>query len=201
MLYAEPDMSNWAADRPSEVPAGERWQYLSATTNILSAVARAQFASDAEYWAYPRTALFDPVGAKSATLESDTAGTWVGGSYGWASATDWARFGQLMMDDGKWQGTQVLPPGWLDLATTPAVAEGEGNGYGAQTWLIGDRNSGDCRDNPGVPEDTIAMEGHWGQLVAMVPSKDAVVTRLGWTVADGVYDDCEFLAEVLAALP
>ena len=201
MLYAEPDMSTWAADRPSEVPAGERWQYLSATTNILSAVARAQFASDAEYWAYPRTALFDPVGAKSATLESDTAGTWVGGSYGWASATDWARFGQLMMDDGKWQGQEVLPPGWLDLATTPAVAEGEGNGYGAQTWLIGDRKSGDCRDNPGVPEDTIAMEGHWGQLVAMVPSRDAVVTRLGWTVADGVYDDCEFLAEVLAALP
>jgi CubicO group peptidase (beta-lactamase class C family) len=201
MLYAEPDMSTWAADRPSEVPAGERWQYLSATTNILSAVARAQFASDAEYWAYPRTALFEPVGAKSAMIESDTSGTWVGGSYGWASASDWARFGQLMMDDGTWQGQQVLPPGWLDLATTPAVADGEGHGYGAQTWLIGDRKAGDCRDNPGVPEDTIAMEGHWGQLVAMVPSKDAVVTRLGWTVADGVYDDCEFLAEVMAALP
>jgi CubicO group peptidase (beta-lactamase class C family) len=106
-----------------------------------------------------------------------------------------------MMDDGTWQGQQVLPPGWLDLATTPAVADGEGHGYGAQTWLIGDRKAGDCRDNPGVPEDTIAMEGHWGQLVAMVPSKDAVVTRLGWTVADGVYDDCEFLAEVMAALP
>ena len=201
MLYGEPDMSLWAADRPEEVPAGERWQYLSATTNILSAVARAQFATDAQYWAYPRTALFEPVGADSAAIESDTAGTWVGGSYGWASAKDWARFGSLMMADGTWQGEQVLPPGWLDLATTPAVDGGEGNAYGAQTWLIGDPANGDCRENPGVPEDAIAMEGHWGQLVAMVPSRNAVVTRLGWTVADDVYDNCEFLAEVLAALP
>ena len=45
------------------------------------------------------------------------------------------------------------------------------------------------------------MEGHWGQMVAMVPSKDAVVTRMGWTVADDVYDNCQFLADVLAALP
>jgi CubicO group peptidase (beta-lactamase class C family) len=201
MLYAEPDMSLWAADRPAEVPAGQRWQYLSATTNILSAVARAQFASDAEYWDYPRAALFEPVGADSAIIESDTAGTWVGGSYGWASARDWARFGALMMADGQWQGQQVLPPGWLDLATTPAMAEGEGAAYGAQTWLIGEPTNGDCRDYPGVPEDAIAMEGHWGQLVAMVPSRDAVVTRLGWTVADDVFDSCQFLSDVLAALP
>ncbi len=201
MLYAEPDMSAWAADRPSEVPAGERWQYLSATTNILSAVARAQFTSDADYWAYPRTALFEPVGARSATIESDTDGTWVGGSYGWASATDWARLGQLMMDDGSWQGEQVLPPGWLELATTPALSQGEGRGYGAQTWLLGDPVAGDCKDTPGIPADAIAMEGHWGQMVAMVPSKDAVVTRMGWTVADDVYDNCQFLADVLAELP
>ncbi len=201
MLYAEPDMSLWAADRPAEVPAGQRWQYLSATTNILSAVARAQFDSDAQYWAYPRTALFDPIGARSATIESDTAGTWVGGSYGWASATDWARLGQVMLDDGDWQGTAVLPPGWLDLATAPAMTAGEGHGYGAQTWLVGDPEAGDCRDFPGVPADAIAMEGHWGQLVAMVPSRDAVVTRLGWTVIDDGFDSCQFLSDVLAALP
>ncbi len=201
MLYAEPDMALWAADRPAEVPAGQRWQYLSATTNILAAVARAQFDSDTDYWAYPRTALFEPIGARSATIESDTAGTWVGGSYGWASATDWARLGQLMLEDGDWSGAEVLPPGWLALATTPAMAEGEGHGYGAQTWLIGDPQAGDCRDYPGVPADAISMEGHWGQLVAMVPSRNAVVTRLGWTVIDDGFDSCQFLSDVLAALP
>jgi CubicO group peptidase (beta-lactamase class C family) len=201
MLWSEPDAAAWAAGHPAEVPAGTRWQYLSATTNILAAVARAQFATDEEYWAYPGTALFDRIGATSATLETDASGTWLGSSYLWARITDWARLGQLMLDDGTWDGTQVLPPGWLGVATTPAVADGEGRGYGAQTWLYGDRLAGDCRSNPDVPEDTIAMGGHWGQMVAMVPSKDAVVVRMGWTVADDVWDDCQFLGDVLATLP
>jgi CubicO group peptidase (beta-lactamase class C family) len=201
MLYGEADMATWAADRPSAAPPGERWLYLSATTNILAAVARAQFDSDAEYWAYPRTALFEPVGAQSARIETDTVGTWVGSSYGWASATDWARLGQLMMDDGRWRGRAVLPPGWLELAGTPSMPDGEGHGYGAQTWLPGDPIGGECRGTAGVPEDTLSMEGHWGQLVAMVPSRDAVVVRMGWTVVDDGFDSCAFLADVLATLP
>lgn len=201
MLWSEGDAAGWAAEHPAEVPPGTRWQYLSATTNILAAVLRAQFETDEEYWAYPRTALFDPIGADSATLETDTDGTWLGSSYLWARATDWARLGQLMLDDGVWDGARVLPAGWLDLARQPAVADGEGHGYGAQTWLFGDPLGGECRGNPDVPADTMAMSGHWGQMVAMVPSKDAVVVRMGWTVADDVYDKCQFLGDVLAALP
>jgi CubicO group peptidase (beta-lactamase class C family) len=201
MLWSEPDAAAWAADHPAEVPAGSRWQYLSATTNILAAVARAQFATDEEYWAYPGTALFDRIGAESATLETDTAGTWLGSSYLWAKATDWARLGQLSLQDGQWEGQQVIPAGWLDLATTRAFPEGEGNGYGAQTWLYGVPVNGSCQGYPGVPEDTIAMGGHWGQTVAMVPSKDAVVVRMGWTVADDVYERCQLLSDVLSTLP
>jgi CubicO group peptidase (beta-lactamase class C family) len=201
MLWSEPDAAAWAADHPAEVPAGTRWQYLSATTNILAAVARAQFATDEEYWAYPGTALFDRIGAASATLETDTAGTWLGSSYLWANASDWARLGLLSLQDGKWEGQQVIPTGWIDLATTRAFAEGEGNGYGAQTWLYGAPTTGTCQSYPGVPADTIAMGGHWGQTVAMVPSKDAVVVRMGWTVADDVYERCQLLSDVLSTLP
>ena len=83
---------------------GPRWRYLSQTANLLSAVARTPFASDAEYWAYPSQALFDPIGARTAVLETDTAGNWVGSSYLWASVGDWARLGQLMLQDGRWNG-------------------------------------------------------------------------------------------------
>ncbi len=201
MLYAEPDMSGWAADHPAEAPAGTRFRYLSATTNILSAVARAQFATDAEYWSYPRSALFGPIGARSAAMETDTAGTWVGASYGWASITDWARLGQLLLDEGSWDGRAVLPPGFMATATRPSLPDGEGHGYGATLWLLGDPVAGECKDNPDVPADTVAMEGHWGQLVAVVPSKDAVVARMGWTVAGDGFDGCAFLGQVLSALP
>jgi CubicO group peptidase (beta-lactamase class C family) len=81
------------------------------------------------------------------------------------------------------------------------MADGEGHGYGAQTWLPADPIGGECREVAGVPEDTLSMEGHWGQLVAMVPSRDAVVVRLGWTVVDDGFDSCQFIADVLATLP
>ena len=200
MLYGEPDMAAWAAGMPAQYPAGTHWQYLSATANLLAEVTKGQFDSDEEYWAYSKTALFDPIGVTTATLETDTSGTWVNSSYLWTSSLDWARLGQLMMHDGDWNGKQVLPAGWLKVATTPAVSEGEGHGYGAQTWLYGEKNGGSCSAYPGVPADTIAMEGHWGQDVVMIPSRDAVIVRLGWTFNNGQFDDCQFISDVVATL-
>jgi len=199
MLWGAPDAAAWAARHPAEAAPGTRWRYLSATANLLAAVDRGRFATDAAYWQYPRTALFDPIGAKSATLETDTSGTWVGSSYLWASLGDWARLGQLMLQDGQWGGVQVLPPGWLKRASTPATAEGDGPGYGAMSWLYGNRKVGECKAYPGVPEDMVAMGGHWGQVVAVVPSQDAVVVRMGWI--HGPYDECKVLADVLSSLP
>jgi len=200
MLYGEQDMSGWAAQHPLDHPPASTWEYLSASTNILAAVVRAQFADDAEYQAYARTALFEPLGLTTATLSPDTSGTWVGSSYLWASAADWARLGQLMLDDGSWQGKQIIPKGWWTLAGTPAVASGEGHGYGAQTWIPGQPVGGECAATPGYPRDALAMEGHYGQVVAMIPSKKAVIVRLGWTVVPD-FDACAFVAQVARTLP
>ncbi|APW44340.1 serine hydrolase domain-containing protein [Rhodoferax saidenbachensis] len=199
MLWGANDTAAWAAAHPAEAAPGTRWRYLSATANLLAAVDRGRFDKDETYWKYPRTALFDPIGARSATLETDASGTWVGSSYMWASVSDWARLGQLVLQDGQWDGKQVLPPGWLKRASTPATAGGDGRGYGAMSWLYGNRQAGDCKAYPGVPEDMVAMGGHWGQVVAVVPSKDAVVVRMGWI--HGPYDECKLLADVLSALP
>lgn len=201
MLNGEEDMAAWAADHPSASQPGTSWEYLSAVSNILSEVVRGQFTSDEEYWTYPEAALFDPIGVDSATLETDTVGTWVASSYLWASVADWARFGQLMLRDGQWDGQQVLPRGWLDLASTSALPSGDGAGYGAQSWLPGNPVGGECAATGMVPQDTVSMEGHWGQIVAMVPSRNAVVVRLGWTFDSDQFDSCRLVGDVLAALP
>jgi CubicO group peptidase (beta-lactamase class C family) len=198
MLFGAADVSGHAAAAAAEAPPGTRWRYLSASTNIAARVLRAQFDSDAAYWAYPRQALFDPIGARSAVLETDADGTWIGSSYLWASSGDWARLGTLLMDDGRWQGQAALPPGVLARAMRPAMAAGEGLGYGMQTWRIGQPEQGDCKGQ--VPPDTIAMRGHWGQIVAMVPSRQAVIVRLGWTFDKTRFDNCRFVADVLASL-
>lgn len=200
MLYGEPNMAAWAAGHSLVHQPGTFWEYTSGGSNIFSAVTMGQFASPQEYWAYSKAALFDPIGADSATLETDTSGTWVGSSFLWASVEDWARLGQLMLADGKWNGQQVLPPGWLAAASQPALPSGDGHGYGLQTWLPGDSVGGECKAYPGVPRDTLSMDGHWGQVVAMVPSRNAVITRLGWTV-NAEFDECQFISDVLAALP
>ena len=198
MLWSAPDAAAWAANHPLEAPAGARWRYLSATANLLSAVDRGRFNDDASYWDYPRKALFDPIGAKSAVMETDTHGTWVGSSYLWASTGDWARLGQLMLQDGVWGGKQVLAPGWLQRARTPSVSQGEGSAYTAMSYLYGDKANGECRKTPGIPEDTLAWSGHWGQTVAMIPSRGVVVVRLGWV--HGPYDDCKLVSDLLASL-
>ncbi len=94
---------------------------------------------------------------------------------------DWARFGQLMMDDGR--GRSVLPRG-ARPATTPAGTDGEGNGYGATRGGSGTRNPGTAA-TPRRARGHDRDEGHWGQLVARSRRGGAIVARLGWTVADG----------------
>lgn len=200
MLWGATDSAAYAAQALLEAPPASRWRYLSQTANLLAAVSRGRLGDEAAYRRYPSAALFEPIGATTATLESDTAGNWVGSSYLWASVGDWARFGQLMLDDGRWGGRQVIPPGWLALAATPATSQGDGRGYGAQTWRIGDPQQGECKGH-GLPPDTLAMIGHWGQVLAMVPSRQAVIVRLGWTFRRQQFDSCAFVAAALRALP
>ena len=208
MLWGQPSVAAFAAAAPAQAAPGTRWRYLSASANLLAGVARGRFATDADYWAYPAKALFNPIGATTAVMESDTEGNWVGSSYLWASVGDWGRLGQLMLKDGVWGGTQVLPPGWLQRASAKSTPNGDGRGYGAQTWRIGDPDAGRCKavgndagKGRSVPPDALAMSGHWGQIVAMVPSREAVIVRLGWTFKRGQFDDCGFVADVLKALP
>ncbi len=194
MLWASADTGAFAAARALAHPPGTHWHYASGTTNVVARAMRATLG--AEYAAFPRRALFAPLGMASAVAEPDAAGTFVGSSFLYATARDWARFGLLFLADGEWQGERILPAGWARYAATPATAGGR---YGAHWWLRLTRPDGAAP--VALPADVFHAGGHGGQYVSVVPSQALVIVRLGHAVDRGAWDQEAFVAGIIAALP
>lgn len=168
------DTAAYAASLPLVHDPGTFWSYSSGTSNIVSRLtADALGASGDEYAAFLRRELFEAIGMRSATLRFDAAGTWIGSSFVFATARDFARFGLLYLRDGVWDGRRILPEGWVDYARTPTpTPESELLGYGAHWWLV-----------PGSL-GIFAATGYNGQRIMCVPALDLVLVRLGVTPVD-----------------
>jgi CubicO group peptidase (beta-lactamase class C family) len=176
---------------------GTRWQYSSGTTNVIARAVRNVLHDDSAYLAFPRRAVFDRLGMSHAVLETDAVGTFVGSSFMYATAREWARFGQLYLQDGVWHGDRVLPEGWVAYTTTPAPAD-PAKGYGAHFWLRIPEEYRGADEN--LPAGTFHAAGHEAQFVTIVPSRQVVIVRLGRTRYADVWDHSSFVRDVLAAL-
>jgi CubicO group peptidase (beta-lactamase class C family)/uncharacterized membrane protein YkvA (DUF1232 family) len=194
MLWASGDTGAFAAAKPLVHPPGTRWHYASGTTNILARAMRDLLGP--EYAAFPRRTLFEPVGMASAVLEPDASGTFVGSSFMYATARDWARLGLLFLGDGMWNGERILPAGWARAAAVPAIP---GSRFGAHWWLRLKRPGG-AAPLP-LPGDVFHAGGHAGQSVTVVPSRALVIVRLGHSVGNGAWDQEAFVARIIAAVP
>jgi CubicO group peptidase (beta-lactamase class C family) len=187
MLYRKQDVFKYAIDFPLEKHPGSEWKYSSGTTNILSGIIRKTIDNDQHYLALPYVEIFEKIGMHSMVLEADASGNYVGSSYGYATAKDWAKFGQLYLQDGVWEGDSILPKDWVAYSVTPAgAAKG---GYGAQFWL------NRSRELPDAPEDMFTCKGHRGQRIFIVPSRDLVVVRLGF--AEDKFNYNSFIKSIL----
>ena len=173
MLFNSRDMGARAAQEPLEHEPGTHWAYSSGTTNILSKLLRQRIeAAGMDYHSYPALELFNKIGLRRPTFETDASGTFIGSSFLYATARDWARLGELYRNDGVWGNTPILPKGWVDYARAPALDSTPY--YGAQWWLNQDQMR-----LPGMAKDIFFMGGHDSQYVIVVPSKNAVIVRLG----------------------
>ena len=179
MLYQKPDTGAFAANMPLETEPDQKWSYSSGTTNIISRVIRHTIGNQTEYASFPRRVLFNRIGMRSAIMEMDTSGTYVGSSYMYATARDWARFGLLYLNDGVWEGERILPEGWVIYSSTPASTAPRGQ-YGAHFWLNrGNPDKPEERPFPQLPTDMFLAQGVQGQTVVIIPSYKLVIVRLG----------------------
>jgi CubicO group peptidase (beta-lactamase class C family) len=183
-LDGRDNMAAYAEEQPLEAVPGQKWEYSSASTLILSDLAarvlteshdpaiRRQIVGD-----YLRTRLFEPLGMRSAVPEFDAAGTFIGSSMVHATARDWAKFGEFLRNGGAVKGAQILPRGWIEFMTTPSP---HNPGYGAQLWLNRPQADGEEVLMPGqAPKSLFACIGHLGQYVLVSPSQKLTVVRLG----------------------
>jgi CubicO group peptidase (beta-lactamase class C family) len=203
MLYLQPDMAAFAADKPLAHDIGKTFGYSSGTGVMISRIWQDAFGDPALALAWPRDHLFGPLGMRSAVLEADESGTFVGSSYLYANAHDWARFGQLLVQGGKWDGKDILPPGYVDWMHQPSAAAPEIYGNG-QLWLHGPAIG--AEDGPpadagfDIPADAYWMIGHDGQTVTIIPSRKLVVVRMGLTPSGLGYKPQALVAALVKAV-
>ncbi len=195
MLYLEHDMAGFAVSQPAAEPSNTAFHYSTGTSVAISRYW--QNKAGANGWTFPHDALFSPLGMTSAVLETDATGTFVGGSYLYATAHDWARFGEFLLRGGIWNGEQLLPADFAALFHTPSKVS-NGRYSLMQSWFEGpDSKPGSAF---GLPEDTMWLKGHDGQSVAIVPSRDLVMVRMGLTPSRLHYHPQELLKQVLDVL-
>jgi len=189
MLFIAEDMTKSQIEKPFVGKPNNTWNYSSGTTNLLSGILRKQFKTHQEYLDFWYSALIDKIGMNSMVVETDMAGNFVGSSYGWATTRDWAKFGLLYLHKGNWNGEQLFDPSWAKYVATPT--NGSNGKYGAHFWLNANG------DFPDVPRDFYRCSGYQGQMVAIFPSQDLVIVRMGLSEE---FDFNGFLSGVISSI-
>ena len=189
----------YAATRPLQWPPGTVGRYRNTDPVLVNYLVRLGVERRGEeYLSFPQRALFDKIGIRTMVLETDPYGNFLAQGYELASGRDWARLGNLYLQDGVWNGERILPEGYVRFVSTlaPAWAADQRPIYGGFFWLNGDGSFP-------VPRETYYMAGAGGQFALVIPSHDLVVVRLGHYRggAAGSYALGKALALLMQAVP
>ena len=184
-LYLYTATSNsyeWAATRPQEWPPNTIGRYRNTDPVLTSYLIRLGVEGRGQnYHSFPQRDLFDKIGIRDGLIETDPQGNFLGQGLAFMPARDWARLGNLYLQDGMWDGERILPEGYVEYASTLAptwVSDGRLQYGGAFFWVNG-------QGNQGLPESAFSMRGAGGQSTTIIPTHDLVVVRLGKYTGSG----------------
>ncbi|WP_101760533.1 serine hydrolase [Oceanicoccus sp. KOV_DT_Chl] len=199
MLFNSGDNSAFAAAMPLAHSPATVWSYSSGTSNILAHLLRRKVGTPAQFHQFMYQQLFIPLGMNSVIIQPDASGDIIGSSFMYATARDWARWGLLYLNNGNWEGEQIIPAQWVAYTREPLADSPMGN-YKAQFWLnAGKPDDPSQRQFPKLPTDMYFASGHDAQQVLILPSENMVVVRLGRTL-DKSWDTESFVNAVIGAL-
>jgi len=154
---------------PVPFTPGTHFQYNTMGSYVLSAIVSKVTGQTSLEYLKPR--LFEPLSIENPRWDSSPEGFSLGGYGLWLRTEDIAKFGQLYLQKGKWEGRQLIPQEWIEQSTTKQISnENESHskigpdwlqGYGFQFWR--------CRHN------AFRADGAAGQFIVVMPDQDAVV--------------------------
>jgi CubicO group peptidase (beta-lactamase class C family) len=166
---------HYAATRPLQWPPGVVGRYHNTDPVLINYLIRlAVERRREEYLSFPQRVLFDKIGIRTMVIETDPFGNFLTQGYEFMSARDWARLGNLYLQDGVWNGKRILPEGFVKFVSTLAPAWKADNRpiYGGFFWINGEGTLP-------VPKEAYHMSGAGGQSALIIPSHELVVVRLG----------------------
>jgi CubicO group peptidase (beta-lactamase class C family) len=199
------DVVRAALDYPLATPPGTRFEMAQENFQLMGLVVERATGMPLQTLMSER--VWKPIGASDAAFQLDRPGG-VARVMCCMRATprDWARLGVLLLNDGRWNGRQVLPAGWVKTMTTPSQRNPN---YGLGLWLgtpyvpvramFEGRPGGIPQSEPFAAPDVRFMEGGGYRTIFMVPSRDLMIMRLGHQVPD--WDHAYLVNAVLKGLP
>lgn len=186
------DLAGYVTDKPLRHKPGTYFQYSDGTPSLIGALALQKIGptrTDIAKWA--KAQILMPTGMTHTELEFDKKGVWYGSSGVRWSPCDLARFGQLLLRDGKWDGKNILPEGWVNQMRTPSRASMNARlepgvppeaalYYGFQTfvWDLLPKTVA-ARPDGSVAIDAFGHYGFGGNALRIVPSRDLVMVSVG----------------------
>ncbi|MEM8606628.1 MAG: serine hydrolase [Myxococcota bacterium] len=169
-LGTRTDQLGYALDQEVGFPPGEVWNYSSGAIMLLSRVLMEATGMDPSEYAQSR--LFDPLGFERAEWWEDGGGNTIMYCCIDATSRDFAKLGQLYLQDGVWEGERLLPEDWVSEATR--AQQPDNPSYGLAWWLNGE---GGRPDRPTVPRSLYWAQGFDGQFIFVFPEQGLVVVR------------------------
>lgn len=155
---------------PMNATPGKRFQYDSIDTYLLSAIL--QKVTGMTLLDYLKSRLFNQLNIRQVKWEQSPEGITTGGWGLYLQPESMAKFGQLLLQRGQWQGKQLIPAKWVDQMLTCHVSQKSGDGYGYQVWMC-------------AYPTAVRADGAFGQYIVVVPKEDVVVVITQCTLNSG----------------
>lgn len=157
---------SWVS-RPEASPHGRAFAYCTAGAFLLGAIV--ERAAQQPLATFARQSLEEPLGITRSQWQRSSEGVGMGGGGTGYRSRDLAKFGQLLLDGGRWQGRQIVSKNWVGAMTTVHAQAREDADYGYLLWRF-------RFDVDGRPHDAWAMSGNGGNYVFVLPADRLVVT-------------------------